>query len=150
MPACHLSPQHITDTGITAIGNGCELMEKLNLSGLPFITNGAKRDFAPRGLVALASRCHNLVSVHLNRVFQIGAQALKAIATNSPRLQELYLQGCPKVGHKALRHVAENCPDLRVLDLFRCEKVRANHHLAASCFSVRSVRPCACFNALLV
>ena len=51
-------------------------MERLDLSGLVFLTDGAKRDFAPRGLVALADRCRGLRCVNLGDVFQIGAQAL--------------------------------------------------------------------------
>jgi len=147
----------INDAALTALGNHCSKLLKLNLQSLSRFTDV--------GIIALANGCPKLQSVNLSCCpSEISDAAIEALAENCPDMQELHLwenknitanaisrftnlrilnlSQTQSMNEEGLAEVARQNPNLEDINLFGCGWITTGQSiiaLAQNCKRLKSV-----------
>ncbi|OWM80682.1 hypothetical protein CDL15_Pgr006712 [Punica granatum] len=106
MPYC-------TNLGLASVAEHCRLLRKLSIDGCRANSTGDK------GLLSVATYCHNLQELVLVRV-NATSLSLGSIASNCPNLMRLALCGAKTAGDAEIACIAAKCTALKKLCIRSC------------------------------
>jgi hypothetical protein len=102
--------EKITDTACAALGEHCKKLQRVNLSGCRFLTDGA--------LQWLATGCGaSLQHVSLRDNALLTDASARFLGTNCPQLVSIALDNVANVSDVGLRMIAAGCSNLRALNV---------------------------------
>jgi F-box and leucine-rich repeat protein 2/20 len=76
-----------------------------------------------KGLVTVASRCHNLRSLCLTGCRLVTDSLLQTLSRDCLKLEELVLSSCPKITDSGLCHLSEGPHHIKTIDVSKCTNV---------------------------
>lgn len=97
------------------LGNGLPFLESLDVS--------CCRKMTDKGLVAVASGCHNLRKLELFGCRFVTDGLFQALSKNCSHLEELGLSGCVNITDTGLSNLMEGCRCIKSLDVSKCNKI---------------------------
>lgn len=134
----------VTNFILKRIGQICEILRKLNLTGCERITDSSIKELTENcenirilslngctkltaeSIIYIAKNCPNIETLNLSGCAYVTDEALIEVSKRAEYLKELVLDGCTQITDTSITEIAKNCPDLRHLSLRGCMRVTGN------------------------
>ena len=130
----------ITDEGVTALAKGLHQLQSLDIGGCRDITdevigalaielpqlqslNISSCEITDEGARALASGCHQLLSLDINGCRNITDEGITALASGLPQLQFLDIGYCDNITDEGIIAMADGLPQLQSLNIDDCHNI---------------------------